>query len=152
MFNYNKKVFNIYNGFEDNEKPQLLKDKNKFLCNICKELCEAILTCKIIQSPNKLIINIDYGKNKKFKTSKILFDEEIDITRFINFNFNTNIRYKIICVCTYLGQSESYEHYIAYCRHRLTGQWYKFIDSSCNECNVKEIYTGNPYLLLYEKI
>ena len=152
MFDYNRKVFNIYNGFEDNEKPQLLKGDNKFYCNHCKDLCEAILTCKIIQPPNKLLINIDYGKNKKFKPSKIEFDEEIDITKYINFNFNTKIRYRIICVCTHLGQSGSCGHYVAYCRHRLTGKWYEFNDSSCNECNAKEIYTGSPYLLLYERI
>ena len=152
MFDYNGKVFNIYRGFEDNEKPQLFKGDNKFYYNHCKELCEAILTCKIIQPPNKLIINIDYGKDKKFKPSKIEFDEEIDITRFINFNFNTNIRYRISCVCTHLGQSGSYGHYIAYCRHRLTGHWYEFNDSSCNECNANAIYTGSPYLLLYERI
>ena len=152
MFDYDRKVFNIYNGFEDNEKPQLLKGDNKFYCKYCNDLCEAILTCKIIQPPNKLLINIDYGKDKKFKPSKIEFDEEIDITRFINFDFNINIRYRIVCVCTHLGQSGSYGHYIAYCRHRLTGHWYEFNDSSCNECNAKEIYTGSPYLLLYERM
>ena len=152
MFDYKGKVFNIYNGFEDNEKPQELKGDNKFYCNSCKDLCEALFTCKIIQPPNKLLINIDYGKNKKFKPSKIEFDEVIDITKFINFNFMTRIKYRIICVCTHLGQSGSYGHYIAFCRHRLTGQWYEFNDSSCNECNAKEIYTGSPYLLLYERI
>ena len=61
------KKFLIFNGFDDNKKPQLLKGDNRFYCNNCKELCEAILTCKITQPPNKLLINIDYGKNKKFK-------------------------------------------------------------------------------------
>ena len=152
MVDYHRKVFNIYRGFEDNEKPQLLKGDNKLYCKYCNYLCEAILTCKILQPPNKLLINIDYGKSKKIKPSKIEFDEEIDITRFINFNFNTNVRYRIICVCTHLEQSGNYGHYIAYCRHRLTGQWYEFNDSSCNGCYANAIYTGSPYLLLYERI
>ena len=152
MFDYNKKVFNIYNGFEDNEKPLLLKGDNKIYCIQCKKLCEGISTCKIIQPPNKLLININYGKNKEFMPSKILFDEEIDLTKFINFNFMTKIKYRIICVLSYLRQSKTDGNYIAYCRHRLTGQWYKFNDSSCNECNANEIYTGKISLLLYERI
>jgi ubiquitin C-terminal hydrolase len=126
MYDYQNKPFNIYDGFEDNQKIQLLKGDNKFLCNNCKKLCEAKICCKIIQPPNKLLINIDYGKNKKYEPSKIIFDETIDITKYINFNFGTNIRYRIICVCTHYGFSGSYGHYIAFCRHRLTGQWYKF--------------------------
>ena len=80
----------------------------------------------------------------------VIFDEEIDITNYINFDFGKRIRYRIICVCTHLGSSGSYGHYIAFCRHRLTGKWYKFNDSSCSQCSLNEIYGGSPYLLLYE--
>ena len=69
MFKYKKKTFDIMNGFKDNEEPQELKGDNKFYCNICKKLAEASSACKIIQPPNKLVINIDYGKNKKYNPS-----------------------------------------------------------------------------------
>ena len=56
-------------------------------------------------------------------------------------------------VCTHLHSSESYDHYVAFCKHRETGEWYNFNDSSCKKCtNQNEIYEGSPYLLLYEKI
>ena len=152
MFDYNNKVFDIYNGFEDNSKPQLLTGENQFYCNTCKKLEDAEITSKIIQPPNKLIINIDYGKNKAFKPSQVKFDEIIDITNYVCFDFGAPIRYKIMGVCTHLGSSGSYGHYIAYCKHRETGQWYNFNDSSVRKCNQSEIYGGSPYLLLYEKI
>ena len=152
MYNYHKKNFNLYQGFEDIRKPQKLTGDNKFYCNNCHGLKDAQITSKIIQPPNKLLINIDYGKNKKFHPSKVYFDEKIDITNYVNFNFGIKIEYQIICVCTHLGSSGSYGHYIAYCRHRENGKWYKFNDSSCNECNKEEINRGSPYLLLYERI
>ena len=151
MFDYNRKTFNIYNGFKDNEKPQLLKGNNQFYCSYCRKLCNALICSRIIQAPNKLIINIDYGKNKKFKPNNIEFDEIIDITQFINFNFGV-IKYRIVGVCTHFGFSGSFGHYIAYCKHRNSGKWYKFNDSNFGECNNKEIYEGSPYLLLYELI
>jgi len=152
MYNYNGKSFNIYDGFRDNETPQRLRGDNQFYCSYCKKLVDAEITCKIIQPPNKLLINIDYGKNKKYKPSSIRFDEIIDITKFVNFNFGCPIKYRIICVCTHLGYSGSYGHYIAYCRHRHSTQWYNFNDSSVNKCSKNDIYGGSPYLLLYEKI
>ena len=66
MSKYQKKAFDIMDGFKDNEEPQVLKWDNKFYCTRCKRLVEAKLTCRIIQPPNKLIINIDYGINKKY--------------------------------------------------------------------------------------
>ena len=152
MCDYHRKKFNIYEGFADNEKEQLLTGDNQFYCNVCRELCDAKISCKIIQPPNKLLINIDYGKNKRFQPSKIEFDEIINITKYVNFDFGYELKYRIVGVCTHLGYSGNYGHYIAYCRHRLTGQWYEYNDSSSHECKASEIYGGSPYLLLYEKI
>ena len=152
LYDYNRKSFNIYDGFKDNQKESYLRGDNQFYCCFCKRLCDAIITCKIIQPPNKLLINLDYGKNKKYQPSRIYFDENIDITDFVNFNFGCRLKYRIIGVCTHYGYSGSTGHYIAFCRHRETGDWYKFNDSSCYKCAHNEIYGGSPYLLLYERI
>ena len=152
LYDYNRKSFNIYDGFKDNQKESYLRGDNQFYCCFCKRLCDAIITCKIIQPPNKLLINLDYGKNKKYQPSRIYFDENIDITDFVNFNFGCRLKYRIIGVCTHYGYSGSTGHYIAFCRHRETGDWYKFNDSSCYKCGHNEIYGGSHYLLLYERI
>ena len=152
MYDYKNKEFDIYNGFEDNSKTQHLRGENQFYCNNCKKLEDAEITSRIIQPSNKLLINIDYGKNKSFKPSQVKFNEEIDITRFVCSDFGVPIKYKIIGVCTHLGHSGIYGHYIAYCKHRESGKWYNLDDSYCRECNQSEIYGGSPYLLLYEKI
>jgi len=152
MYFYNKKEFNIMKGFEDNSKTGLLTGDNKFLCNNCKGLQDAETTCQIFEPPNKLLINIDYGKNKKYQPSSIKFDEEIDITPFIASNLNMSFKYRIIGVCTHYGHSGRYGHYVAFCRHREEKVWYEFNDSIVSKCNQKDIYRGSPYLLLYERI
>ena len=152
MYYYNRKKFNILDGFRDNSSPTMLKGDNKFLCNSCNRLQEAQTTCKIFEPPQKLLINIDYGKNKKYQPTAIEFSEEIDITEFVDFNFQQKIIYKIIGVCTHYGHSGSYGHYVAFCRNRENDKWYEFNDSFCSECNKREIYRGSPYLLLYERV
>ena len=152
MSDYSNKEFDIYNGFKDNSKPLQLRGENQLYCNTCKKLVDAEITSKIIQPPKKLLIYIDYGKNKAFRPSQVKFDEIIDITNYVCFDFGYPIKYKIIGVCTRLGPSGSYGHYIAYCKHRETGDWFNFNDSTCRKCNKDEIYGGSPYLLLYEKI
>jgi len=152
MYFYNNKEFNIMKGFEDNSKTGLLTGDNKFLCNNCKGLQDAETTCQICEPPNKLLINIDYGKNKKYQPSSIKFDEEIDITPFIASNLNMKFQYRIIGVCTHYGYSGRYGHYVAFCRHREEKVWYEFNDSIVSKCSQKDIYRGSPYLLLYERI
>ena len=149
---YKNDIFNIYSGFNDYQEIQYLTGNNQYYCQICQKLCDATICCKIIQPPNKLVINIDYGKNKKYEVRQLVFDEMIDITNYINFNFGKRIIYRLLGVCTHLGFSGASGHYIAYCRNNRTGKWYNFNDSSCRECSMHEIYGGSPYLLLYEQI
>ena len=151
---YHGKEFNIMNGFDDYTKKDQLTGDNQYYCNKCKKLCDAEIQTQLIVPPKHLLINIDYGKNKKYMPSSVKFDEEIDITKYINYNYNKNIKYRIIGVCSHLGDSGISGHYIAFCKNSKNGKWYKFNDAIVSECsNHSEIRNyGTPYLLLYEKI
>ena len=150
MSNYHNREFNIYDGFGDITGPERLFGTNQYYCSTCKQFVDSEITTNIIQPPNKLLINIDYGINKAFKPSKVKFDEEIDITQYVSFNFGFPIKYRLIGVCTHLGQSGWSGHYIAFCKNKETGQWYKFNDSHVSSCEKKDICSGSPYLLIYE--
>ena len=151
---YHGKEFNIMNGFDDYTKKDQLTGDNQYYCNKCKKLCDAEIQTQLIVPPKHLLINIDYGKNKKYMPSSVKFDEEIDITKYVNYNYNKNIKYRIIGVCSHLGDSGISGHYIAFCKNSKNGKWYKFNDAIVSECsNHSEIRNyGTPYLLLYEKI
>ena len=151
-YNYRKGIFNIYNGFQDNQAIQYLRGNNQYFCQYCQNLYDGETCCKIIQPPLKLIINIDYGKNKVNDVKSLIFDEMIDITPYVNFNFGKKLIYQISGVCTHLGSSGPTGHYIAYCRNKLTGMWYNFNDSFVRQCDKSEINRGSPYLLVYEQI
>ena len=150
--NYANSFFDIYFGFRDNEAIQYLNGNNQYFCNICHKFSDAEICCRIITPPTKLLINIDYGKDKIYEVNRLKFDEIINITKYVNFDFGNEIKYQISGICTHLGFSGSSGHYVAYCRHKQTGRWYNFNDSFCRECSKNEIYKGSPYLLLYEKI
>ena len=152
MFYYHNRNFNIMDGFKDNSKSYLLTGDKKILCKACNSFQEAESTCQILEPPNKLLISIDYGKNKKYQPSNIYFDEEIDITPFVASNLNMSFKYRIIGVCTHYGYSENAGYYETFCKHKELNVWYEFNDCSCNKCNKKDIYRGSPFLLLYEKI
>ena len=152
MSHYHNKKFNIFDGFRDNSNPNILNGDNQFLCNNCNKLQDAENTCKIFESPLKLLINIDYGKNKKYLPSSIEFDEEIDITNFVDYDYKEPIKYKIIGVFSYYRGSGENSEYIAFCKNKETGAWFKFNDSFYSECNENEIYEESPYFLLYERI
>ena len=151
MYNYNRKKFNLIDGFNDNSKTCLLMGDNKFFCHFCNKVEEAETACKIFEPPKYLLINIDYGKNFEYKPSNIEFDDIIDITQFVAFDYKQKIIYKILSVCTHYGNSEENGHYVTYCRNR-ENKWYEFNDSSCRECIRSSINRGSPYLLLYERI
>ena len=140
---YDQKTFNIYNGFQNNEKIELIKGGNKIFCNKCSKVNDAENYRKIIEAPSKLIINIDYVNN--IKPSKIEFDEIIDITKYSNSRFP--LKYRIISVCTFINNN-----YIGYFLNKENKKWFRLNDSSFFECKKKDIYSGNPYLLLYEKL
>ena len=151
---YHGKEFNILNGFDDYTKLDKLTGDNQYYCNKCKKLCDAEIQTKLIWPPKYLLINIDYGKNKMYMPSSVKFGEEIDITKYFNFDFKKRIKYRIIGVCSHLGDSGFSGHYIAFCKNMKNGKWYRFNDAMVSECtDFYEIMTcGTPYLLLYEQI
>ena len=152
MFYYHNKRFILYEGFKDIERTTELSGDNKFFCSVCNEIQEAEITCKIFEPPNILLINIDYGKNERYQPLHFDFEEIIDITQFVDFDYKIKIKYRIIGVCAHYGNSGAYGHYIAFCFNIKENKWYVFNDSLVCECSKNSIYNGNPYFLLYERI
>ena len=146
MNNYENKIFNIYNGFDDIIKPKIIQEN----CNNCEKQYDAEYSCKIKELPNKLLIVIDYnGVNP----TKIEFDEIINVSKYVTSNFGMTIKYELFCVCNYVFDSKNKtNNYVAYCKNKENQKWYNFDDSFTFICHNNDIYLGNPYLFLYEKL
>ena len=149
MRNFVEKSFNLYQGFKDYEKEEILEGDNEYYCNIYQSLQNAKKCNKICYPPPYLFINIDYGKYKKFQPEKVDFGHEIDLKMFL-FSQSESSIYELIGICTHLGYTGRSGHYVAKCK-RKDNKWFVFNDSSCYECNDKEIYNDSPYLLLYKR-
>ena len=149
--NYKDKIFNIYQGFKDFIKPNLMSEEDKCYCQKCKGLREMKIMTKIYSPPPYLIINIDYGNNKKYKPNKVNFGGVIDINAFCDKSYNSpSVQYKLISVCTHIGKSGSIGHYIAYCKSK-ENKWYEFNDTYITETKFENINSYSPYILIYKK-
>ena len=150
LYNYDRKDFNLYMGLKDYIKEEILSGDNQCYCQNCKILTNA-RTCSIIYyTPPYLLINLDYGKNKKYRPNRIFFGEMIDLTGFVQQGFEEKT-YELIAVSTHIGESGNSGHYIAYCKDK-NKVWHKFNDSYHKTCQLDEIRSNSPYLLLYKKV
>jgi ubiquitin C-terminal hydrolase len=101
-FNYKDMKFNIYHGFKDFIRPNLMSEEDKCYCQRCKGLRDMKITTKIYHTPPYLIINIDYGENKKYKPKEVTFGGIIDIKDFVDdANKSFSIQYKLIINYTF---------------------------------------------------
>jgi ubiquitin carboxyl-terminal hydrolase 8 len=151
VYNFKKKAFNIYQGFKEYVKPDNMTGDNQCYCQYCKGLKDAEVTSIIYCTPPYLIINFDYGKNKKYIPKKVEFGEIIDLTDFIDKECKEKT-YELIAVSTHMGSSGSGGHYIAYCKNKQDNQWYRFNDSFVKKCKFEEVNSYSPYFLIFKKI
>ena len=150
---YRNKKFQIMDGFKDVESTQKLFGDNKYFCNKCNKLVNAEMISKILELPLKLILNIDYGKNKINDIKQLFFDEEIDLKEYLSLFYGQKTKYKLCAVCTHIGSSGQSGHYITFCLDKRNNEWYKFNDSSCKRIKDKsELKKNSPYLLIYEQL
>ena len=127
-----------------------MKDDNKCYCQNCKGFREAKVTTKIYYAPPYLIINIDYGKNKKYIPKEVNFGNIIDVSNFVEKSKLFSFQYKLIAVCNHIGKIGSSGHYVTYCQSNKD-KWYEFNDSSVTETKFEELNSNSPYILIYKK-
>jgi hypothetical protein len=144
------KNLTIIDFFEYNKKHNI---NNLEICPECKT--KISLSEKIYKIPKILIIILDRGKNKRYKKS-VEFDEEIDLTNYIDEdeNKNNSNMFKLIGVSSHIGNSGLNGHYISYCLCD-DNNYYCFNDSYVkiikrNKANINkfnQLFEGSPYFL-----
>ena len=81
LYSYQGLNFNFYRGLKDYIKPELLSGDNQFFCQQCGHLRDADISSKIFYTSPYLIINLDYGKGKKYIPDNINFGAIIHLTK-----------------------------------------------------------------------
>ena len=148
--NINKKLLSLYECFSNYNESNFFQGENSIYCNICKIQQNAIYKSRIYSLSPILIIILNRGKGNIFDCD-VNFPENINVKQYIESN-KSNYNYRLIGVVSHLGSSDMSGHFIAYCRHRITKEWYFFNDSIVIRCNdqYNDYKKGVPYILFYE--
>ena len=147
------KCFNVYQGFKDYVKKVIMRGDNQCFCQYCQKLRDSEVSSKIFYTPPYLIINLDYGKNKKYNPAKINFGEYLDLTGFTESSCQ-NRYYELIAVSSHIGSSGVSGHYIAYCKNQCKEDenWYEFNDSRVSRSKFQNTNDFSPYVLIYKRV
>jgi ubiquitin C-terminal hydrolase len=150
VFNFKDKKLNVYSGFKEFIKTEAMTGDNQYYCQHCKGLRDAKENSIIFYTPPYLIINLDYGKDKKYRPTNVEFGQIFELSGFTDEKCTQRV-YELIGVSTHIGSSGNSGHYIAYCKNLQDNCWYKFNDSSVNICEFEEVKNNTPYLLVFKR-
>ena len=146
----NKIVIPLLQCFNNYYEPALFTGENQIYCNVCKCQCDAVYKNNLYSFPPILIIVLNRGKGN-------IFHCEVDIPFNLNLknyckNFEGNVNYQLKGLITHLGPSGMSGHFIAYCRHRITNEWYCYNDAVVTKLDDQNngYKKGTPYILFYE--
>ena len=149
-----KKHFNLYQGFKNFIKTEHMRGDNQCFCQKCQKLTDSDVRTKIYYTPPYLIINLDYGKNKKYNPGEINFGISLDLTGFTD-EVCTKKSYQLVAISSHMGSSGVGGHYIAYCRNPFQREdddiWYVFNDSSVRKVKFEDKNCHSPYFLIFRR-
>jgi len=123
---------------------------NQCYCQKCKTLKDAVVSSIIYSTPPYLIINFDYGKDKKYNPIEIDFGEMLDLGQFLDKNCKET-EFELVAVSSHRGDSGYMGHYVAYCKD-IQNQWYEFNDSYYEKVAFNKVKNNSPYFLIFKRI
>lgn len=144
-------------------KLEILTNQNKFYCNTCSSLQEAVKTIKLKKLPEVLVINF-----KRFK-----YDEKVDkmVKLFDSISYPFKLRifnttdderdfslYGLYALVIHIGGGPMHGHYVAICKIKA-GLWLLFDDETVElveDSFVMRFFGNGPglasaYILFYQK-
>lgn len=161
---HSNSLTSLLNNFS---KQEILTHQNKFYCNSCSSLQEAIKTIKINRLPEVLVVNF-----KRFK-----YDERLDklIKLFDSISYPMKLRlfntagdedheannfqlYELYSLVVHIGGGPMHGHYISLCKIKAN-LWLLFDDETVeivDESYVMKFFGNGPglasaYILFYQK-
>ena len=116
------------------------------------------MTEKIYRTPSILIIILDMGPKKKFD-KKVEFYTHINLDKYIDDRkYEFPKEYQLIGVCTHLGSSGDFGHYISFCLcddnnyYCFNDKNVKKIELNNNINSIFNLFNGSPYILFYQRL
>ena len=148
--NMNNPDINLNDCFEYYRKTDLMTGENAMYCNFCQINCNSFYSTSLYTLPNYLILILNRGKGNSYKC-KVNFPEILDLSHYV-IRKESGYMYDLYGVICHLGPSSMGGHFIAFCRHRINNNWYKYNDAEVTKCENKDFLSGIPYILFYQQI
>ena len=150
VLNQNKINIPLMQCFNNYSQPTLFTGENQIYCNNCKCQQNASFVNNFFSFPPVLIIVLNRGKGNQINCD-VDFDLDLNLKNYCK-NYDGNVNYKLKGVITHLGESGMGGHFIAYCRHRITHEWYCYNDAVVSKLDdqINGYKKGSPYILFYE--
>ena len=145
------------------KQQETLDQDNMWYCNKCKEFVQATKTMEIFKVPRIMIISLKRFKSSRFNKSGFMgmggqkMDTEVDfpldglnMRPFVlskEQQDNSSLIYDCYAVSNHYGGVGG-GHYTAFGKNPLTGKWYSFNDSSCQQTD-RRIVSESAYNIFY---
>lgn len=164
-------AFSLVYSLNNFSKLETLNHQNKFYCNTCLSLQEAVKTIKLKKTPEVLVINFKRFKyDDQLDRMVKLFDSILYPLKLRLFNTTTASSekksnsddftlYGLYGLVVHIGGGPMHGHYVALCKCKA-GLWFFFDDETVelvDELFVLRFFGNGPglasaYILFYEKL
>ncbi|SGZ53599.1 CIC11C00000004138 [Sungouiella intermedia] len=167
-------AYSLVYSLNNFSKLETLNHQNKFYCNTCLSLQEAVKTIKLKKTPEVLVINFKRFKyDEKLDRMVKLFDSILYPLKLRLFNTTTPDNdkkahpgssddftlYGLYALVVHIGGGPMHGHYVALCKCKA-GLWFFFDDETVelvDELFVLRFFGNGPglasaYILFYEKL
>jgi ubiquitin C-terminal hydrolase len=139
-------------------EPAVFDAENAWECPVCEQKVSAEKQTKIWRLPPLLIIQLGrFGQGGIARTkvkANIVFDDVLDMERYVESREGGGLRYRLFAVIEHLGDSLDVGHHQACAKNHRLNVWHRYSDDQpCVELDSPAQYrTRNAYVLFYEKI
>ncbi|KAM6196135.1 LOW QUALITY PROTEIN: ubiquitin carboxyl-terminal hydrolase 50 [Sarcoramphus papa] len=126
---------------------------NQIHCSWCGTKQDAAVKATITKAPQIIIFHLKrfewQGKHKRKLSTDICYPlSNLDLSPYSSTLFRKDAEYSLCAVVNHSGFLDD-GHYMAFCKHSVTKNWYSFDDAQITRIPNSSVQTDTAYLLFY---
>ena len=148
----NNNGITIYDCLDYSRKLKIMSGVNSIYCNNCTINSNCSTQTLLATGPNILILILNREQDTQ-NNIKFIFNENLNLNAYIQYNNNIDFKYKLIGVISYDYRNNT-NNLISYCRDPITGNWIKYNSDNIIDINDFQNEINNfiiPCILFFEK-
>ncbi|XP_077985498.1 ubiquitin carboxyl-terminal hydrolase 2-like [Glandiceps talaboti] len=135
-------------------KEEILDGMEKPTCSRCQTKRKCIKKLSIQRFPSILVLHLKRFSSSRYRsklTTNVDFSlEDLNLKEFSAHGVSAPY-YSLYGVSNHSGSTYG-GHYIAFCKHSQTQDWYEFNDSRVDRMSSSRVVSSTAYVLFYEKV